>query len=495
MKRNRLVEAIAGTFFVAASAHAVSLSSNGIGEVLFYPYYTVNKGQDTLVSLVNSDRVNGKVVKVRFKEGYNGRVVMDLDVFLSPADVWTAAVTQVSADGGVLIRTSDRTCTLPVIPADGLAFVSSGYDGSAQPGDDGPHDITRTREGSIEVITAGDLVYGTTTYSAIAHVQTGNAGEGQPPGCATLDTHQIAADITAPTNALFGSGSIVNVGTGIFFGYAATAIRDFSAIALFDPENNGPTLDQANTAGVDGARAYISIVDAETPVVADYTSGVDAVSAALMSGAFGNEYFIDPSLGALTDWIISYPTKSFYVDKLLYPENQTNPFFEPFLNGASSVPLFAIVFDREEGYNDVQCPATPPPGCGPAEPITYYQVNAISIREPSTAPQPPHVTSDVFGSALVSSATPWGTKGWLYLNLASGDGGDHSLSAGDSVVSGLPAIGFMAYDIVNASAQPGLLANYSGLFPHRSFGASCTSSTQGPCTPIGTAIIEHPARP
>lgn len=90
MKRNRLVEAIAGTFFIAASAHAVSLSPNGIGGVLFYPYYTVNKGQDTLLSLVNSDRVNGKVVKVRFKEGYNGRVVMDLDVFLSPANVWTA---------------------------------------------------------------------------------------------------------------------------------------------------------------------------------------------------------------------------------------------------------------------------------------------------------------------------------------------------------------------------------------------------------------------
>lgn len=491
MQRNRLVASIAGTLFFAGSAHAVSLSANGIGQVLFYPYYTVNKSQDTLVSLVNTDLSNAKVVKVRFKEGYNGRVVMDFDVFLSPGDVWTAAVTQVSADGGAQIRTADHSCTLPAIPASGLAFVSSGYDGSAQPGDDGPQDITRTREGSIEVITAGDLTFLTPTFGAILHVQTGIPGEGRPPGCATLDPGQIAADITAPTNSLFGSGSIVNVGAGIFFGYAATAIRDFTAIPLFDTNDNGPTLDQANTAGVDGARAYVPIADAETPVAADYTSGIDAVTAALMSGIVGNEYLVDPTLGALTDWIITYPTKSYYVDKVLYPQNPTNPFVEPFQNGASAVTISAYASDREEGNDNVECPSASP-GCPPPLPTTFFQVNAMSIRAPSIAPEPPIVVSDVFGSVLVTSLAPYGTAGWIYADFAEGDGG-HSIGVDNGFVSGLPAIGFMAYDIVNANAQPGTLANYSGVFPHHSLGAKCFS-TQGTCTTIGGAVTTQPAQ-
>ncbi|HEY6543590.1 MAG TPA: hypothetical protein VIZ64_01705 [Dokdonella sp.] len=54
------------------AAHAVSLNPRGLGQVLVYPYYTVNKGQDTLVSIGNASNI-GQVVKVQFSEGMNGR--------------------------------------------------------------------------------------------------------------------------------------------------------------------------------------------------------------------------------------------------------------------------------------------------------------------------------------------------------------------------------------------------------------------------------------
>ena len=69
MKRNSLTTAvvagIAGVAGFAGLANAVDLNPDGLGQVLIYPYYTVNKSQDSLFSVVNTADV-GKAVKVRF---------------------------------------------------------------------------------------------------------------------------------------------------------------------------------------------------------------------------------------------------------------------------------------------------------------------------------------------------------------------------------------------------------------------------------------------
>ena len=104
MKRNSLTTAvvagIAGVAGFAGLANAVDLNPDGLGQVLIYPYYTVNKNQDTLLSVVNTDAVHGKAVKVRFLEGHNSREVLDFNLFLSEFDVWTASIFALS-DAGV----------------------------------------------------------------------------------------------------------------------------------------------------------------------------------------------------------------------------------------------------------------------------------------------------------------------------------------------------------------------------------------------------------
>ena len=95
-----------------ANATAVSLNEGGIGNDLFTPYFTTQKDNNTLVSIVNTDNVNGKIVKVRFRGAANSEDLLDFQVFLSPSDVWTASLAQ-GSDGRTVITTPDSSCTLP----------------------------------------------------------------------------------------------------------------------------------------------------------------------------------------------------------------------------------------------------------------------------------------------------------------------------------------------------------------------------------------------
>ncbi|HEV7491462.1 MAG TPA: hypothetical protein VGO25_11685 [Rhodanobacteraceae bacterium] len=466
----RLIGAAASVLlFVAHSVSAVTLSAGGIGQALIYPYYTVNKNQDTLISVANASDVS-KAVQVRFLEGYNGRDTLDFVVYLSPHDVWTAAITQTADDGGAALTTSDRSCTFPTIPSSGVQMRSAGYDGTGTvPADPGPTSITRTREGWIEFLLGADITPGSPTDIAITHVQNGSPGEGVPPGCATLNDTSALPDEVTPTEGIFGSGTIIDVSEGTFFAYDADAIQGFTSVPLFSPASDTlVSIEDANSSEAVGgvARSYVS--DGEgTSFALDYAFGVDAVSAVFMADTIYNEYVVDASLGASTDWVITFPTKNFYVDKDLYPANPTAPFETAFVApGISDITVEGMVYDREEGAEPFGGPCELCPPVTPL-PVLSYQVNVAGFR--TGAPTDP---SPVLGSNLGSvSIPPFGDDGNMMMNFNLST--PHSLPGGlDSTgaavtLGGLPAIGFMVYNVINANAQPGLLANYSGAFPHR----------------------------
>ena len=142
MKKNSLTTAvvagIAGIAGFAGLANAVDLNPDGLGQVLIYPYYTVNNSQSSMFSVVNTTNVS-KAVKVRFLEGYNSREVLDFNLFLSPYDVWTGYLTDGGNDaGGAVLFTSDKSCTSPKIPAGGAPFRNLAYSGDFADG--GPSD-------------------------------------------------------------------------------------------------------------------------------------------------------------------------------------------------------------------------------------------------------------------------------------------------------------------------------------------------------------------
>lgn len=55
-------------------ATSLKISPTGKGHILIVPYYTVQSGNATLLNIVNSDKVNGKAVKLRFR-GAAARVI------------------------------------------------------------------------------------------------------------------------------------------------------------------------------------------------------------------------------------------------------------------------------------------------------------------------------------------------------------------------------------------------------------------------------------
>jgi hypothetical protein len=507
MKRNSLNAAIAAGLVAAAGmcdgANALELSPDGTGQVLIYPYYTVNKNQQTVISVVNATNV-AKAVRVRFLEGYNAREVLDFNLFLSEFDVWTGTVFALADAGlvgeGAAILTTDRSCTVPP-RSHWTGQLSTGrpyqefrdfaYTGPHQ--DSGPTGRARTREGHVELVQMADL------SGALRMAVTHNAA-GVPANCNVVESIDPANTLLlAPTGGLFGAAGIVDVAQGTFHSYNADAIGGFSKIPLYSAHGMPtPSLAQANSApGV--ATAYVfdaagELFRSDYPTAGQPSQAIDAVSAVFMAASLLNEYNVDASAGSNTDWVVTFPTKRFYVDPQILGLPLGSPgALPPFnftfgeritgngtaVNGdAQSCSQVAFLqFDREEGR-----PVGYAPGFGGVPPLVIptlcTSINVISTLNTSTPP----IESAVLGSRLVTNMRPFSYAGWLRLNLdpASQPHALRASSDGD-VYNGLPATGFQAVNYVNANVTPGVLANYSASWRHRAV-RSCVNALSGSCS-------------
>ncbi len=491
MSRTTLFRGLSAAFAfsgLAPSAHAVMLDPRGLGQVLVFPYYTVNAGQDTLLTVVNTSGV-GKAVKVTFREGYNGRETLTFDLFLSAHDSWVGAVSAIdgSAASGGRLSSPDHSC-VDHIPAFPYPFSSAAYTGAgAGPGgasyakDSGPQTIDRTREGFIEMIEIGDIAPGSATDLATTPVQTGNPDEGIPP-CNLPTSASINDDLVAPTGGLAGTGAIANVGEGTFYTYVADALVGFAHAPLRGPASGpfDPDLGSAQPTPPHGVIATVLDANGEALQI-DYARGIDAVSAVFMADALHNDFLVADALGANTDWIITFPTKQFYVDKFRYPVTVTSPFELPFAGGDSRFMVStAEVFDNDGNPGWLadfsSCHPSPVSFCPFPASQLRFQTNTLAFFPPT------HESSGVFGSKLVSEILPdfegyydprpISDAGHLTLDLHP-DAGLHELEGGIAqgnvpiTLRGLPVTGFMAYNIINTNAAPGRLANYGGTFRHR----------------------------
>jgi hypothetical protein len=494
---------LAALFGLCTQAHAVFLNPAGTGEVLVYPYYTVNGGNDTLLTVVNTNQ-EGKAIKVRFLEAYDGRDVFDFNLYLSAVDVWGAAVTA-DDNGNPVLLTSDNSCTVPAIPhsrAEALPFVTTNFDGSgAQGNDGGPKDLARAREGHIELIEMGILTNATQgSYSATVNTLD------TPQNCAQL----VAAwdkggywatdpttDIDPPTGGLFGSATIVNVARGTVQSYNADAIAQFYTQGTRG-EHTAPDALTPNIASGNSLTATVYVND--VTMLLTYTRAIDAVSAVFMASKIDNEYWSATSMGAASEWVMTYPTKRFYVDPYYVGDKALLPFDSVF-GGDQSARSYSDVdisyFDREsQGIFHVRsscgfiCPAIPYLGLSwETQIVTFNQTSAGQFREdPSSlggnvevfGPEPP---SRVLASDRVSFNINNGDKnGWaeLYTGLY------FSAASDGTILNGQPVTGFWSTQYVNGNVDgAGVLANYTAAYRHR---------TRTYCVP-GSGSCPVPANP
>jgi hypothetical protein len=238
---------------MAMPAQAVHLASAGGGQVLLFPYYTVNSDNQSLISIVNStDR--GKATRLLFREGRNSRVVMELSIYLAPYDVWTGAVFNLQEGGPANLSTRDDSCTVPALRTSAslpelpngvryAPFSNAAYTGSAD--DAGPDDLARTREGHFELIEMGEVTNASfATLDAITHQD-----DGLPPGCLQLIQAwepggywytSLNADLTPPGGGLYGTVYLVDALNGTMQALAADAIEGFSKHVLNAPPGEFP---------------------------------------------------------------------------------------------------------------------------------------------------------------------------------------------------------------------------------------------------------------
>jgi hypothetical protein len=498
MKRTSLTTAViaglAGVAGIANMAGAVNLSSDGTGSVLIYPYYTVNSNNVTLLSVVNTTG-EGKAIKVRFLEAYNSREVLDFNLYMSPYDVWTAEVDPVGAGAGV--TTSDNSCTVPGFVGQTVPFVNYAYAGACS--DTGPTGLARTTEGYVEMIEMGTVNDNTSgSLSAITHDNTGVPAScaqvvnawGLAGSAANYWSADPTVDIGPADGGLFGSGTVVNVGQGTVEGYNADALEGFYAAGGFDHQAPGTVKPDLNDAAA-GLVAYtINTSGAGTaPSVATttFTRPVDAVSAVFMTDNIYNEFVVNSAYGQSTEWVVTFPTKRFYVDPAAFV-TALDPFDEVFgetIDGYSCTPVSISYYDREEG------PRNPPPSIGfspplpgtdPNVPVLCWETNIVTFNQSGDQ-------STVLGSNRVANIDikPDSiTAGWVNLSFDDQNGnGYHNLvgtgAAGDNVFQGLPATGFSVQQTINANAAPGMLANYTALYNHK-YNRVCASTAGGPCS-------------
>ena len=484
------VAAAVGTF--AGAAQAVNLGNDGMGQVLIYPYYTVQqKGDtafDTYISIVNSDTVNGKAVKVRFLEGKNSVEVLDFNLYLSPNDVWSGTITRnPDGSGNAIMQTLDNSCTVPEIPPGGVAGATSTTAGVLrwQPFTnvayalDAVKDASmgRAREGYVELIQMADVVPGLLTSSLL---NTFNASKhntaGVPPNCAAIRAAWAPAGITndystppndgvsAPTGGLSGAGTIINPIEGTDFSYDAVAVDKFSAIPLhFAPGSIQPQLNDVNP--------KVSAVFDDTDIVltswAGAIPGVLPVSAILARSAIVNVYAVGAAGTALaTDWLVTFPTKNKHIAEALAANKA--PFTSTLGTTGACEVASATAYNREE---QVQ---TSPLGFSPPTPAGVFslcwETNVVSMVNGGT-------TSNVFGGLNTRStlSVPY-AEGWLNLGFAQArvapaaattriNTGTGVVTAGlTSTYTGLPVVGFAGIAFVNTGTIPN--TNYGGVYGH-----------------------------
>lgn len=345
------------TFTATTAVATLELNPGGIGHIGIIPYFSTQNGNQTLFSITNSDTVNGKAVKVRFRSAANSDDIFDFTLFLSPGDIWTANISRDSTTGTSRLVTTDNSCTLPATAALNRGFV----DARLPTGFTAAQKAEWTREGYVEVLTMADIpptTTGTATapdlYYAIKH-RDGVA----PCSSAVLDKLTVPANFASealarglgfdtPSTGLYTNAFIINTANALMsWSNESTAVQAVDANGapaqgrfVFAAQTNDPVAtNPANVLTADpllvggfasnnGAVAAtvpaleFDFPDLSTPYVSNAPlaaagTGSPSAQATRLSGSLAatsvkNDYSTLASIGSKTDFTFSMPTRRYH---------------------------------------------------------------------------------------------------------------------------------------------------------------------------------------
>ena len=445
------------SYGLSGTASAANINHQGHGQALIYPYYTVNNNLNTLLSVVNTTS-DVKAVRVRFLESDNGQDVLDFNLYMAPFDVWTAALS--ATETGAQLFTPDVSC-VPFLgspqPFLDFAFV-------LDPGSDAEE---REREGHFEIIEMGTVI-DSVLAPAATHVN------GVPWNCDALNNAWLPGgqwfidptDGLAPASGgLTGDALIVDVAEGTAISYSAEAIDDFYAEGGFlhtQPGSLEPSMSTAEPKSL--------IVDSGRVIESEWSTGEDAISALFMFEKVFNEFVLGSGINARTEWVVTFPTKAFYVESGSSP---VAPFTKTFSSpDGACEEIDEVNYDREERVLYNECGILCPPNffkslCWNSNVVQFYNSAAGTAAE---------AESPIFGSTntIAINTNPF-ESGVTELMFPTSPGLTDVNNR--HIYQGYPITGFATQSYTNSNAQPGLLAQYAALFNH-TYKRSITSATE-----------------
>jgi hypothetical protein len=506
MKKQTMSLAVASALLVGGSGAfgQMYINERGTGEALLFPYYSAINGNDTYIHVVNTtDQV--KAVKVRILEAQNSVEVLDFNLYLSPRDHWSAAITaDANGEGGAIV-TVDNSCTVPA-----LGQPNSGFDGTTvtdedtgvvtrtQPfvnfdylEDEGNAGIERSLQGYVEMIEMGQFTADSeavpanfdptdlTDYLADTALGKGHAAthdaSGVPNGCdklvnawATIPQGEWVATSGASEllatwdgGGLYGYGTLINVEDGTAAGYDAVAIDAFvDAGTIAGDVHEQPGNIEPNWAN--GVPAAI-ILDAGVATQYEFDDATDAVSALFMSETVSNDFVADTGLRARTDWVLTQPTKRFYVDQAAEA-----PYTSAWDGEKACEPVEVKFWDREELVSTIDPSGAGfsprPPADDPEAPFSLCtEVSIVGFGADSAV----RATEDIFYG--FNSLLDGVTTGWAEMDFT-GDAGHVLTATTGEEFNGLPVTGFAVITYRNDDANeavPGVLAAYASTTEHK----------------------------
>jgi hypothetical protein len=459
---------------------SVSLDESGAkAQVLVFPYYNTNNSFATGFTIRNTTGET-KAVKVRFRDSKLSNDVLDFNLYMSPWDRFTMSVVAVpdqtpGAPAGQKVAkliTTDKSCTDPAIPADGVIFNPFTYTKTL---------AADTLEGYLEVIEMGvvnpSAVVAGSTRNIVAGIT--HTAAGVPADCSVIGaawtsgtftegganaytdtsvapgngvvTPGVINDVTKrpggigkPTGGLQGWSFLLDFVKGNAFVAMPTQIRNYQTLHGQHYRANNPFTgllpslasgnvtsstvmsgdgtgaNRNNWAVLGSTQDYASTAAGQselTPHVAAFT-GVNPypISDVLAAVGVTNDYLIDPAFSQATDWIITLPMRKHGI----YP----NVTYASPATATTPTNADVLISPNQGGfYNSEERPSFINAFSPAAIQMLPREVNVLTFVN---YPAPPPVASSVLGTIYrnVVSVDTGFLQGWGRLNFFTSTAGN-----------------------------------------------------------------------
>jgi hypothetical protein len=453
---------------LAQPLSAAHMSDSGEGEVLVFPYYTVNNDLATLVK-INNNRNAAKAIKVNFLEGNNMAMALSYNVYLGPHDSWelalvatTSTIGPVVGQDSVMHVTADTSCA-PYLNKAGQEFLPFDLETI---GSDSAVNMERVTQGMIQVFEMAEL-----PDDVAAWADHGNVGV--PANCGAFvnewnDGEWNASELLPATGGLSGTTTIIDVAEGSSVTYNADAIGNFytpGEIIHTEPGSLLPNLDSAMPKSVVYSEGKIHESNWET--------GADAISALFMSQSISNDFILGSFIAAKTEWVVSFPTKKFYVNG----DVPKAPFQSLYQTDEGACVNFGGIRNFPTSYGGGYGEpigdfggqvCTPPPRpelktmCWASNVMFFYNCEPGNTKEEGA--QILGAYNNQYGIRVKPFEIGKSTIDFSTMP----DYEDNALKDADGINAyhGFPVTGFAISKFTNSGAQPGLLAQYANLRKH-----------------------------